>query len=142
MKVKILFPWLVKIQRILRVQNNFGHCKYSCIFPVPGPWSRQVSNSEISVWIHFRLFTRSWIQRRKQTFHSAEKMLLPLSASVQNKSRPGYTMYQLTLYHLLVASVPGTCLKMNAEWAKSGKRLVGMCMCVKYKSHENLFWIL
>lgn len=32
--------------------------------PVPGPWSRQVSNSEISVWIHFRLFTRSWIQRR------------------------------------------------------------------------------
>ena len=58
-------------------------------------------------------------------------MFLPLSASVQNKSRPGYTMYQLTAYHLFGGlSVPGTCLKMNASGQNQGKRHVCVCVCV------------
>lgn len=52
--------------------------------------------------------------------------------SLQNKSRPGYITYRLTLCHILGDLwAHGTCRNMNTGRQMSGKSL---CVCVEYES--------
>ena len=132
MKVKILLPWLVKIQRILRVQNNFGHFKYTYIFPCSWPlWSRQASISEISVWTHFRLLPRSWVQRRGNKHFIQQRKcfchFLPLFKISQGLD------IQCIGWHHIIFLVASQYLVLVWRWMQAGKvRGRGMCvyMCV------------
>lgn len=132
----------MKFQRILRAENNLGHCCMHTFSPDPCPCGLdkfQIQKSQSGTISYFS-GPESQEQETRISFNLTKKIHSKFwfnscfchFLSLQNKSRLGYIIYRLTLCHLLGDLwVHGTCRNMNTGRQMSGKSL---CVCVEYES--------